>query len=53
MRITLDIPEAEYKRYKQYYEPYIAQQISGDYDSLTEANKKAYDELNKGLNYDR
>lgn len=23
MKITLEIPEEEYKRYKQYYDPYI------------------------------
>lgn len=89
MRLILDIPEDEYKRYKQYYDPYRLKEpvmkeddcscckgcgwvevshpnqcyscggtgkktdrqlnitVSGSYSSLTEANKIAYDEINK------
>ena len=42
MRITLEIPEAEYKRYKQYYEPYI---VSEEIQKTEETNHE--DKLNK------
>jgi hypothetical protein len=40
MRFTLDIPEAEYKRYAQYYKPYI---VSMEHDTVE--NERASPDL--------
>lgn len=36
MRITLEIPDAEYKRYRQYYEPWIINENKGAVAQLEE-----------------
>ena len=45
MRFTLEIPEAEYKRYSQYYKPYIVSMeqdtVSGENPPPTESEVQA------------
>jgi hypothetical protein len=49
MKFTLEIPEAEYKRYSQYYKPYIVSMEHDTKENERAKLKRLYDFISEGI----